>query len=65
MELLRALKTLPEGPEYEDDRTVANMKLMVIFQEFSIKITKIRKNSTCFFLEISKNFPIGTFQSNK
>ena len=42
LELLAALKTLPDTPEYEDDRTVANMKLMEHFKETNRKEAYIR-----------------------
>lgn len=42
LELLHSLRTLPEGPAYEDDRTVATMKMMFHFKETNRKEAYIR-----------------------
>eukprot|EP01114_Cavostelium_apophysatum_P020900 TRINITY_DN713_c0_g1_i1.p1 TRINITY_DN713_c0_g1~~TRINITY_DN713_c0_g1_i1.p1 ORF type:complete len:1705 (+),score=520.73 TRINITY_DN713_c0_g1_i1:76-5190(+) len=40
--LLTALRTLPKGPEYEDDRAVANLKLMEYLKETNRKDAYVR-----------------------
>eukprot|EP01119_Soliformovum_irregulare_P019984 TRINITY_DN6420_c0_g1_i1.p1 TRINITY_DN6420_c0_g1~~TRINITY_DN6420_c0_g1_i1.p1 ORF type:complete len:1484 (+),score=565.54 TRINITY_DN6420_c0_g1_i1:731-5182(+) len=42
LQLLEAIRTLPDGPEYEDDRTEANMKLMEYLKESNRKDAYIR-----------------------